>query len=188
MIGVDKPQLAILLVQDAIAGMLKNIFPDDNIEAGGPLETYNNPAQQNIVTPCWFINFIPPNTITGALSQRYWRNWTIDLVFMSQFNEPNLFDQYYQRIEVLDEQMEYIQYPYTYRESEEAEPEDRVVLLRALEREWSVDLSMLHYRFALKLWTSKIKDDSIKMMKIEELNEYVKEVLPDGSEIWQKWH
>lgn len=181
MIGIDKPEISLFLIQTAFANFLR--------EETGVEYVYTNPNIQNNKLPCWHINFIPPATMTpSSVNNRHFRNLGMDLVYMVQFDDVNLFDKYLAMAELLDEKLELLAFPYTFQEDEEAEPETRYAYLRIYDRDWNAGLDVLHYRFELNLRVSRSRDPNVKMRIIEELNEYIKEVTADGTEVWYKWH
>lgn len=179
MIGVDKPEVTISLVQQALAAYLR--------QYAGASHVYRNPNQQDTKLPCWFINLMPPSGIDKSVDNRYWRTFGFDLAYMEQFDEPDLYNHYLAKAEILDETLGLFAYPYMYQETEESEPEQRYALIHTSNRQWTVGRDMLHYRFEVQLRVSRVYDDNIKMMVIEELNEFVKEVTADGETIYQEW-
>lgn len=129
MIGVDKPEIDLFLIQQAFAAFLHE-------EAGAePENIYTNPNQQNDRLPCWHINFIPPGSLSpSAVHNRYYRNLGMDLVYLEQFNDPLLYDKYLAMAELLDEKLELVAFPYTYQKDEDSEPETRYAYIRIYNR------------------------------------------------------
>lgn len=179
MIGYDKPDVTVFLVQSVLEAFLR--------QETGVTNIYRNPNQQDNKLPCWHINFLPSSLSPSAVNNRYYRNLGLDLVYMQDFNEPQLYNDYLSMAETLDEKLELLGFAYTYQATEDSEPETHYAYLRAVNADWNVALDAMHYRFEINLRVSKSFDQPVKMMVIEELNEYVKEVLSDGTEIWQKW-
>lgn len=179
MIGIDKPEVSVKLVQEAIAAFLRQV--------AGATVVYRNPNTQNTKLPCWFVNLIPESGITKSLSQRYWRTFTFDLVYMEQFNEDVLFDHYLAKAELLDETLDLLAYPYLYQKDEDSEPEHRMAYFHTINRNWTVGRDMLHYRFEIQFRSTISKEAAPKMMVIEELHEFIKEVTADGKTIYYEW-
>lgn len=178
-VGIDKPQISIALVQEALAAYLR--------QYAGAVNVYRNPNQQDTELPCWFVNLMPPSGIEKAVGNRYWRTFGFDLCYMEQFNLPDLYNRYIAKAEILDETLGLLAYPYMYQKKEDSEPEQRYAYIHTSNRQWVPGLDMLHYRFEVQLRVSRTFDDNAKMMVIEELHEFVKEVMADGETIYQEW-
>lgn len=162
-----KIEVTVQIIQDAIAGFLKNKV--------GATKVYNNPNQQGTEFPAWFIHLIPLTGISyPAVGGRLLRNFQIDLVYTEQYNLVDLYDIYLQKAEEMDYLLEYIEYPYKVL-NEDGTVEIEIALIRPMNKEWSIDLQSLHYKFQLNLHVRRYEGDNPKMMVIEELHEYVTE-------------
>lgn len=126
---------------------------------------YEDPNQQNSKSPMLFIQ-----TRTNRLEKEvdhYWiRHLGLDLVYLLEYNLPNLQQLYQKAGETLDLLME--TFPYSDGETE------GTVLLRTYNREWNIDLDELHYRFDLQERVS-IPEEYAKMQTME----YNEEILND---------
>ena len=88
----------------------------------------------------------------------------MDLVYLVDYNQVDMDDQYTQAADVLDEQME----TFPYQDGEAGAP----ALLRTYERNWYVQGDALHYKFDLKLWVSR-EEDTALMRSIQAYTEEV---------------
>jgi hypothetical protein len=150
-----KPKIDISSISNALADVLAEHFPDSTI--------YDNPNQQGTELPAWFINYIPGSTIKKAIDNRYWRNLHIDLVYLVEYDLPDLYDQYRAAAEILDEVLETFKYT----------KDGQDYLIRTYDRTWKMDLSAMHYELRLDLRVSKetIKDPF--MQRVDDLNETI---------------
>lgn len=102
---------------------------------------YEDPNQQGSKPPMMFLQ-----TRTNRLTLEtggYWRRiMGIDLVYLLEYNLPNLQQLYQTAGEQLDLLME--TFPYSDGTTE------GTVLLRTYDREWNIDLDELHYRFEIR--------------------------------------
>jgi len=151
-----KPEINLNLITSALADFLVFNFP------GAPV--YNNPNQQKTDLPAWFINFIPGSSITGQVGNRYMRSLHIDLVYLEEYNLPDLYDRYLTVAERLDETLEYFIYSYN----------DVKYLLHTCDRTWRVSLADLHYEFKMDIRVSLSKPPEPLMQTIEALNQKIK--------------
>jgi hypothetical protein len=153
---MSKPEIDMRIISSALADFLTARFPAATV--------YDNPNQQNTVIPAWFINYMPDASITKQIDGRYNRKFNIDLVFLEDYNLPGLYDIYRNAAEVLDESLELFSF----------EQNGETYWLRTYERNWTADLSALHYKFRLEMRVSQYSD-SVKMQEIQELSEDVAE-------------
>ena len=120
-------------VSASLAGYLAPSFPG--------VTFYEDPNQQGSEPPMMFLQ-----TRTNRLELEtggYWRRTLgIDLVYLLEYNLPNLQQLYQAAGETLDLLME--TFPYSDGTTE------GTVLLRTYEREWNIDLDELHYKFELR--------------------------------------
>ena len=114
---------------------------------------YEDPNQQGSKPPMMFLQ-----TRTNRLELEtggYWRRILgVDLVYLLDYNLPNLQQLYQQAGETLDLLME--TFPYS------AGKTGGTVLVRTHERSWNIDLDELHYRFEL-LERVSIPEEYVKM-------------------------
>ena len=125
---------------------------------------YEDPNQQGSKPPMMFLQ-----TRTNRLEHEvggYWRRiMGIDLVYLLEYNLPNLQRLYQAAGEQLDLLME--TFPYSDGTTEGA------VLLRTYDREWNIDLDELHYRFEIRERVS-IPQEYAKMQTMD-YNEDIKD-------------
>lgn len=150
------PPISNSLINEALAGMLQKYFPQCDV--------YDNPNQQNTKLPAWFIQYVPDSSITKEINNRYIRTFEIDLVYLVEYNVPDLYDQYREAAETLDEVMGMFQYIY----------ENNAFFIHTFNRNWRIDLDALHYRLKLKIRASLQQTDNPVMETIEDINESVK--------------
>ena len=116
---------------------------------------YEDPNQQDSKPPMMFLQ-----TRTNRLEREtggYWRRILgVDLVYLLEYNLPNLQQLYQQAGETLDLLLE--TFPYSDGTTEG--------LLRTYEREWNIDLDELHYKFELRERVS-IPREWAKMMTMD---------------------
>lgn len=150
-----KPKIDISSISNALADVLAENFPDSTI--------YDNPNQQGTELPAWFINYIPGSTIKKAIGNRYWRNLHIDLVYLVEYDLPDLYDQYRAAAETLDEVLEMFKY----------KKDGQEYLIRTYDRTWRMDLSAMHYELRLDLRVSKETIKDPLMQRVDDLNETI---------------
>lgn len=102
---------------------------------------YEDPNQQGSKPPCLFLQqrYSRLQLETGG----YWlRTIGLDLTYLADYNLPNLQQLYQSAGEALDLVME--TFPY----SDGTSP--GTALFRTYDREWTVDLDAMHYKFELR--------------------------------------
>ena len=118
---------------------------------------YEDPNQQGSKPPMMFLQ-----TRTNRLELEtggFWRRILgVDLVYLLEYNLPNLQRLYQAAGEQLDLLME--TFPYSDGTTE------GTVLLRTYDREWNVDLDELHYRFELRERVT-IPETAVKMQTMD---------------------
>lgn len=105
---------------------------------------YEDPNQQGSKPPCMFLQQ-RGGEIKLRQAGRWLRTIRLDLVYLEQFNRPDLQQLYNAAAETLDEVMEL--FPYV-REGERA-------LLRTYNRDYTVEPDALHYKFDLQVWVKR---------------------------------
>lgn len=151
-----KPEINLELISRALAGVLAAEFPTSTV--------YDNPNQQKTKLPAWFINFMPGSSIKKQVDNRYMRTLRVDLVYLDEYNLPDLYDRYKSAAERLDEVLELFAYDY----------DGEQYLIRTYDRQWKMDLAALHYELRLEIRVSIEKPPQPKMEAIEELSERIK--------------
>ena len=125
--------LTVSTISKSLADYLAPSFPG--------VTFYEDPNQQDSKPPMMFLQ-----TRTNRLTLEtggYWiRTLGVDLVYLLEYNLPNLQQLYQAAGEQLDLLME--TFPYSDGTT------DGTVLLRTYEREWNIDLDELHYRFEIR--------------------------------------
>ena len=125
---------------------------------------YEDPNQQGSKPPMMFLQ-----SRTNRLELEtggYWRRiMGLDLVYLLEYNLPNLQRLYQAAGETLDLLME--TFPYSDGTT------DGTVLLRTYDREWNIDLDELHYRFEIRERVS-IPQEYAKMQTMD-YNEDIKD-------------
>lgn len=132
---------------DSIIGTLKQLFPG--------IKAYSNPNQQGTNPPCFFVFFMP-SSMENEMDRRTRRVIGVDIVYLTERNVPDAYDQLNAVADKLDEALERI----TYVDGEE------VAKLWTSEREWKIDNKKLHYQFVLKVSVS-VPDESPVIDSVE---------------------
>lgn len=112
---------------DSICGVLKENYSD--------VPTYSNPNKQGTSAPCFFVFFMPSDT-ENRMGRRYMRNIGIDIVYLVENSDPDMYDQMVSVADQLDFSLEFV-------------PCDQG-MLRTYDREWKIDEDELHYQFTVK--------------------------------------
>lgn len=102
---------------------------------------YEDPNQQNSKPPMMFLQqrYSYVSLETGG----FWRRRIgLDLTYLLDYNLPNLQQLYQSAAESLDLVMETFPYNDGFNAG--------TVLMRTYEREWSIDLDAMHYKFELR--------------------------------------
>lgn len=125
--------LTVTTIAKSLAGYLAPHFPG--------VTFYEDPNQQGSQPPMMFLQ-----TRTNRLlleTGGFWRRILgVDLVYLLEYNLPDLQRRYQAAGETLDLLME--AFPYSDGATE------GTVLLRTHDREWNIDLDELHYRFEVR--------------------------------------
>lgn len=143
-------------VARSLADYLAPLFPG--------VKFFEDPNQQGSQPPCLFLQqrYSRLALETGG----YWlRTIGLDLTYLVDYNLPDMQQLYQQAAEILDLSME--TFPYS-----DQEDGSGTVLLRTYDRQWSIDLDALHYKFELRERVS-IPQQYVKMQTMD-LNEEVK--------------
>ena len=148
--------LTVSTISKSLADYLSPSFPG--------VTFYEDPNQQDSKPPMMFLQ-----TRTNRLTLEtggYWiRTLGVDLVYLLEYNLPNLQQLYQAAGETLDLLME--TFPYSDGTTQG--------LLRTYDREWNIDLDELHYRFELRERVT-IPETAVKMQTMD-----YNEDLKDGS-------
>lgn len=122
---------------------------------------YQDPNQQGTQTPCAFIQQ-RYSRITPYPNGRFLREIGLDITYLEDYNLPDLQTRYVAASETLDMVME--TFPYS--------DGNETGLIRTYEREPTIDMDALHYKFEIKVFVEQ-PETAVKMQKIDELNEDV---------------
>ena len=124
---------------------------------------YEDPNQQGSQPPMLFLQLR-----FGRLYKElggYWvRHLGLDLVYLLDYNLPDLQQQYIAAGETLDQVLD----TFPYSDGEETHP------LQCLERSWEIDLDALHYKFELRERVTLPAPETPTMQTLE-LHQTVKE-------------
>lgn len=157
-----KIPVSIRLVKDAIAAFLTTITGVDAV--------YTSATLQETELPCWHVETMPNVSIHRPVIGRWLREFRFALVYLIDYNLPNVQADYDEIAEMMD--LEFIYIPYHFID---ADGNQRQVLLHAVNRSWTIDRTKLTYYFDLDLHVTHDRK-FIKMQVIEEYNETVVEV------------
>lgn len=122
---------------------------------------YEDPNQQGAKLPCMFLQQ-RGGEIRLRQAGRLLRTIRLDLVYLEQFNRPDLQQVYTGAAEVLDEVLEL----FSYVSGGESD------LLRTYDRDWTVEPDALHYKFELRVWVTKPKPDEPYMQHLTQNADY----------------
>jgi hypothetical protein len=120
----------------SLADYLAPYFPGVNF--------YADPNQQGTKLPCLFLQNRGGETKLRQAG-RWLRIIRLDLVYLLEYNLPDLHSQYTAAAETLDEIMEL--FPYVC--------EEQSTLLRTYNRTYKIEADALHYKFDLQVWVVK---------------------------------
>lgn len=109
---------------------------------------YEDPNQQGTKPPCMFLQS-RGGDIKLRQAGRWLRTIRLDLVYLEQFNRPDLQQLYNAAAELLDEMLEL--FPYV--------SNGESTWLRTYNRDYTVELQALHYKFDLQVWVVKPQTD-----------------------------
>lgn len=122
---------------------------------------YEDPNQQGSKTPCMFLQQRGGDT-KFRQTNRWLRIIRLDLVYLEQFNRPDLQRVYTAAAEKLDELLE--TFPYIY--------EGQSTLLRTYRRNYEMDETALHYKFDLQVWVKRQLPAAPYMQQLEQNIDY----------------
>ncbi len=134
---------------NSIAGQLKRAWPE--------IPVYSNPNQQGTETPCFFIFFMPVE-IENRIGRRMQRNVGIDVVYLTERNTTDSYDEMVEIGDTLDFMLEFV----CYTDGTETQK------LRTYEREWEIEDGEMHYQFYIKPIVS-VPDNTPLIEEIEKL-------------------
>lgn len=144
-------------IAKSLAGYLAPVLPG--------VAMYEDPNQQGSQPPCMFLQ-TRYNRLKLEMGGYWLRTLGLDLTYLLDYNLPDLQRQYQAAAEALDLVME--TFPYS-----DGSGEGRA-LLRTYDREWTVDLDAMHYKFELRERVTLPKPDVPKMQELE-LHQYMEE-------------
>lgn len=172
----DKIIISLEQVLDAIAAELVKKLGAD------PTHIYLSPMQQETLYPAWFIEFMPNNELNRATVKRYMRTLNLDIIYIEDRSKPNLYIDYVNQADLLDEKFAppFLDFPYTYTDIAGVE-RTAYTKLRVFNRKWTIDPNALHYKFTIEFLANRTPDEEYpKMLVIEELNERIT--------YWEGWN
>ena len=141
-------------IAKSLADYLTPLFPG--------VTFYEDPNQQDSKPPMMFLQqryaHIEPRRNNGY----YLRRIGLDLTYLLDYNLPNMQQLYQQAAERLDLLME--TFPYS--------DGTDTTLLRTYDREWRIDLDVLHYKFELQVFV-EIQETAVKMQTMDYNEEVV---------------
>lgn len=141
-------------IAKSLADYLTPLFPG--------VTFYEDPNQQDSKPPMMFLQqryaHIEPRRNNGY----YLRRIGLDLTYLLDYNLPNMQQLYQQAAERLDLLME--TFPYS--------DGTDTTLLRTYDREWRIDLDVLHYKFELQVFV-EIQETAMKMQTMDYNEEVV---------------
>lgn len=158
----------------AISSFLKSLFGQD-------MKVYVSPNVQDTELPCFFINFIPVTGI-GNLQvgeEFYLMKYMVDISYVRQQNEPNLYLTYMDTMSILDVNFPFIPFKYT-----DDSGVEHTVPVRTYEREYKINRDALHYQFKLELQTYLTNDNEANLIESYEREIDVQMVGDDGLPIY----
>lgn len=126
--------LTVSTVSKSLADYLAPILPG--------VAMYEDPNQQGSQPPCMFLQ-VRYGRLSREMSGYWLRRLGLDLVYLLDYNLPDLQRRYQTAGEALDIALE--TFPYS-----DGVTEGKTVLLRTYDREWNIDLDELHYKFELR--------------------------------------
>lgn len=83
-----------------------------------------------------------PSRIENKTGRRFLRYISLDLTYLEDYNLTDLQERYQAVAEALD----YFLETFPYKEDENQ------VIIRTYDRQWSIDLDAMHYKFELRVW------------------------------------
>ena len=155
--------LTVSTIAKSLADYLAPILPG--------VAMYEDPNQQGSQPPCMFLQ-VRYGRLTKEMSGYWVRRLGLDLTYLLDYNLPDLQRQYQAAAEALDLVME--TFPYSDGSSEGQ------ALLRTYDREWTVDLDAMHYKFELRERVTLPTPEAVKMQELE-LTEYMRQEADNGS-------
>lgn len=155
--------LMVSTISKSLADYLAPIFPG--------VTMYEDPNQQGSQPPCMFLQ-TRYNRLKLEMGGYWLRTLGLDLTYLLGYNLPDLQRQYQAAAEALDLVME--TFPYSDGSSEGQ------ALLRTYDREWTVDLDAMHYKFELRERVTLPTPEAVKMQELE-LTEYMRQEADNGS-------
>ena len=135
------------LLARSLANHLSPFFPQASF--------YADPNQQGTKTPCFFVQqrFA---SLEDKIGGRFLRKIGCDLVYLLDYNLPDLQRRYRNTADTLDEVLDLFQY------SDGIES----VWVRTEKRNWTISIDELHYKFDVHAWCSLAED----VPKMEEMD------------------
>lgn len=123
---------------------------------------YADPNQQSTKTPCFFVQqrFA---SIEDKIGGRFLRKIGVDLVYLLDYNLPDMQRQYQNAADTLDEVLDL----FLYSDGVES------AWMRPEKRNWTISLDELHYKFDIHAWCAPV--ESVPKMEEMDYGETIKE-------------
>ena len=131
----------------SLSSHLASLFPD--------VTFYEDPNQQGTTCPAAFIQLMSSEV---KIKRQKWllRTLRLDLTYLEDYNLPDLQRRYQEASEVLDLNMELFEYS----------DGEKKTILRTYNRQATIDLDALHYKFDLQVWLSP-EEDAVLMQTLD---------------------
>lgn len=117
---------------------------------------YEDPNQQGTQCPCAFLQLMSSD-VKLRLSGRLLRTLRFDLTHLEDYNLPDLQRRYQEVQEIIDENFETFEYA---DGSKDEYDKPVTTILRTYNRQASIDLDGLHYKFDLQIWLDPEEDEN----------------------------
>ena len=133
-------------IADSIAGHFSALLPG--------VTWYEDPNQQGTVCPCAFLQLMTSD-VKLKQAGRLLRTLRFDLTYLEDYNLPDLQRRYQEAQEILDLNFE----TFVYTDGSVDDKQKPVTtILRTYNRQASIDMDALHYKFDLHIWLDPVED------------------------------
>lgn len=133
-------------IADSIAGHFSTLLSG--------VTWYEDPNQQGTVCPCAFLQLMSSD-VKLRRAGRLLRTLRFDLTYLEDYNLPDLQRRYQEAQEILD--LNFETFAYT-DGSVDSNGVPVSMILRTYNRQASIDLDALHYKFDLQIWLEPEED------------------------------
>lgn len=133
-------------IADSVAGHFSTLLPG--------VMWYEDPNQQGTKCPCAFLQLMSSD-VKRRQAGRLLRTLRFDLTYLEDYNLPDLQRRYQETQEILDLNFE----TFTYADGSVDDKQKPITTtLRTYNRQASIDLDALHYKFDLMIWLDPVED------------------------------